>query len=131
MPQSLQFILIDDVASNNLIARMNIRNVFPGSGVTEFTSAGEGYDYLLQQYSEPGTDEKVILLMDIHMPVMDGWDFLAKFDQLNESIKSKVRVYLLSASINRDDEDRAKADKNVAGSLSKPITKEVLNGLIF
>ena len=127
--QPYKFILIDDVASNNLITKMNIRNVYPGSSVVAFTDARAGYDYIVEQYSKPGDHVPAILLLDIYTPIMDAWQFLGKFDLLNESVKSKVSVYLLSSSINDDDGERAKADKNVSGYILKPITEEVLKAL--
>ena len=66
-----------------------------------------------------------IILLDINMPIMNGWDFLEKYEELEQSLRSKV-IYLLSSSENPLDQERAKDSPLISGILPKPLTKEIV-----
>jgi hypothetical protein len=53
---------------------------------------------------------------------MSGWEFLELFDNLSYSIKDRVRICILSSSIDDRDKERSYANKNVADFLVKPLT---------
>ena len=124
---SYRFILIDDVPVNNLLARITIESVFPDASIIEFTEGEAGFAFIEQECSNGAS--RYNLFLDIYMPVMDGWDFMEKFNQLDSSIKNNVKVYALSSSISRIDEDRAKLDSSIAAYLIKPFTQEILKSL--
>jgi CheY-like chemotaxis protein len=62
--------------------------------------------------------------------VMDAWDFLELFDKLDPSVKSRVKVHILSSSVNKDDMARAQSNKNVEYYLIKPLTKESIRLIV-
>jgi CheY-like chemotaxis protein len=64
------------------------------------------------------------------MPVMDAWDFLELFEQLDERTKARVKVHILSSSVNKRDMLRAQSDKNVEYYLIKPLTKESIRLIV-
>ena len=67
-----------------------------------------------------------IILLDINMPIMDGWEFLEAY----ESQKHKAKVFMLTSSTMTDDRSRAEEFDCVLGYYTKPINlkdiKEVL-----
>ncbi|QDH81014.1 response regulator [Echinicola soli] len=67
-----------------------------------------------------------LLLLDINMPEMKGWDFL---DQLVER-EIDVEVRMLSSSIDPRDEERSKQYDMVSGFLVKPLKKESLGDIL-
>ncbi len=129
MSSNYKFILIDDVPVNNLLARITIESVFPDASIIEFTEGEAGFAFIEQLGSKANVETRYNLFLDIYMPVMDGWDFMEKFNQLDSSIKNNVKVYALSSSISRIDEDRAKLDCSIAAYLIKPFTQEILKSL--
>jgi CheY-like chemotaxis protein len=64
------------------------------------------------------------------MPVMDAWDFLDKFDKLDELTKSRIKIYILSSSINKNDMARAQSNKYVEYYLIKPLNKESIRLIV-
>jgi CheY-like chemotaxis protein len=60
------------------------------------------------------------------MPVMSGWEFLERFDSLDESIKKRISIFILSSSVDSRDKARSYANKNVRDHLTKPITNKVI-----
>lgn len=71
-----------------------------------------------------------LLLLDINMPVMNGWSFLAEFEKLPAGHTQNCKVFMLSSSVDRDDEAKSKQFNSVHGFVSKPLTKEKLRELI-
>ncbi|MGE5943767.1 MAG: response regulator [Flavobacteriales bacterium] len=71
-----------------------------------------------------------IILLDLSMPIMNGWQFLEEFTKLNPLIGKKITIYICSSSISHDDITRAKAINEVSDYIIKPITKDKLIDLI-
>lgn len=84
--ESFDFVLIDDNNLDNLINETLVRNSGVGGSVLVFNSAKSALDYFQKI---PVHSSKVILL-DLHMPDMEGTDFLKK---LNELLKNTMQLY--------------------------------------
>lgn len=90
--------------------------------------AEEALRYLLEHEAEMINIPQIIFL-DIHMPAMNGFEFLEAFDKLSETLKNKVRIYVISSTFDEKDIERIKKDRNVCGFYEKPLSKEVLTKL--
>ena len=73
----------------------------------------------------------LLILLDLNMPVMDGWEFLEQFRATlyTEHYKT-AKVILLSSSIDPNDIERSKEFPMVATFLPKPLTKEMLQTIL-
>lgn len=71
-----------------------------------------------------------IILLDLSMPIMNGWQFLEEYTKLNPTIGKKITIYICSSSISHDDITRAKAINEVSDYIIKPITKNKLIDVI-
>lgn len=69
-----------------------------------------------------------LILLDINMPIMDGWEFLEEFSRMPCS--KEITVIILTSSINPEDREKAKRYKGVKGFMSKPITKDKLDQIL-
>lgn len=65
-----------------------------------------------------------VILLDLNMPILDGWQFLEKF--VNIPFDQKITVYVVSSSINELDIQRVEAFKEVRNYIFKPVKKETL-----
>ena len=119
------FVIIDDDIINNKLCRKIIEKTYPDASITDFTNAREGLDFIIEKYTA-NQDDKVIVLLDISMPIMNAWEFLDVFDKMEPTIKSRVKVHILSSSINKNDMMRAQTNPNVEYYLVKPLTKEAI-----
>jgi CheY-like chemotaxis protein len=63
------------------------------------------------------------------MPVMDGWGFLEIFNEIKSTLNFGTNLFIVSSSINPDDEDRAKSNSAVIDYLPKPLTVDRLGKL--
>ncbi|SFB24110.1 Response regulator receiver domain-containing protein [Flavobacterium swingsii] len=69
-----------------------------------------------------------IILLDINMPVIDGWQFLEEIEKLPN--KEKLNVFIMSSSIDTNDIEKSKLFSTVKDFISKPINNDKLNKLI-
>ena len=67
-----------------------------------------------------------ILIVDINMPFLDGWQFLEAFNGLRERMAKPIDIYMVSSSNDDRDMQRAKSTVGVRDYVEKPITKEKL-----
>ncbi|WP_416864490.1 MAG: response regulator [Imperialibacter sp.] len=67
-----------------------------------------------------------VILLDINMPVMDGWQFLDEFVKIKPLIKKKITIYMVSSSIDEADLERAKSYEEVSDFIVKPVKEHDL-----
>ncbi len=65
-----------------------------------------------------------IILLDLTMPVMDGWEFLDEFNVLKSYTDELISIYIVSSSISPKDIAKVQEYKSVKDFVIKPITKE-------
>ncbi|WP_299700285.1 response regulator [uncultured Pontibacter sp.] len=70
-----------------------------------------------------------LILLDINMPVMDGFDFLKAFEELDCPSKASALIAVLTTSLNPKDRERVTA-AGITHFLTKPLTKQVLEDLL-
>ena len=126
MKSPSQFILIDDDPMNNLISKLTIEMTLGQTDIRAFVNPEDALDYFQNEFANL-QDTSALLLLDINMPTKSGWEFLEMFDNLSFEIKDRVRICILSTSIDDRDKERSYANKNVLDFLVKPLTdKDIL-----
>ncbi|MDR6786352.1 CheY-like chemotaxis protein [Pedobacter africanus] len=65
-----------------------------------------------------------LILIDINMPVLNGWEFLDAYEELH--VTQRVDMYMLSSSVYENDIEKAKTFAKVKGFISKPLSIERL-----
>lgn len=66
-----------------------------------------------------------IILLDLFMPVMDGWGFLKNYTAIESKLAKKIPIYIVSSSIDPIDIQKSKSMGYVTDFIVKPMTKEV------
>ncbi len=69
-----------------------------------------------------------IILLDLNMPIMDGWQFLDEFTKIKT--EKLITIYIITSSIDPADVERSKNYDNVENYLVKPITFDTLKKLL-
>lgn len=67
-----------------------------------------------------------VILLDLNMPIMDGWEFLDEFVKIKPVLPKPVTIYVVSSSINPNEIKRAKSISAVSDYVVKPVTAEKL-----
>jgi two-component SAPR family response regulator len=120
MSGDIKYIIVDDDAINNMICTLMLKRTLHEAGIKTFEEPLEGLVFI--QNNVNGLITHSVLFLDIHMPVLTGWDFLGQYENFSEEIKKQISIYLLSSSISQHDRDKAKNYKSVKGFISKPLT---------
>lgn len=124
--KALNIVLIDDNHIDNLINRKILEKTKFVKSIQSFINPEKALEYLQKLTSHEEPDFPDILLIDINMPVMNGFEFLNKYDKLADNIKNNISVYILSSSINTSDKERANNNPYVIKYLIKPLKIEEL-----
>jgi CheY-like chemotaxis protein len=93
---------------------------------------GNGLDALNFMKENVGNPDLLpeIILLDLSMPVMDGWQFLEAYVKMNPKVEKEVIIYICSSSISPEDGIRAKNISAVSDYMIKPVSKEKLVEII-
>jgi len=67
-----------------------------------------------------------IILLDINMPLMDGWQFIWEFKKILPKVEKKIALYIASSSITIEDRAKARAFPEITEYLVKPIEPQTL-----
>jgi CheY-like chemotaxis protein len=71
-----------------------------------------------------------LILLDINMPVLDGWQFLEEYIKLKDRLQKDIAIYIISSSDNTVDVDRAKDFKSeISDYYLKPVTVEAIKSI--
>ena|SRR5688572_25210658 len=121
-------LLVDDNEIDNFINERIIASSAFCDHVVVKNSADGALNYLKQI---AGEDEKIpeIIFLDLNMPVKDGFGFLEEFAQLNDAIRNRARVIVLSSSISPDDINRASTNPYVFKYINKPLSEKYLEAI--
>ncbi|MCP2044211.1 response regulator [Pontibacter sp. HSC-36F09] len=67
-----------------------------------------------------------VILLDLNMPVKNGWDFLDVLRPYEEALKGKLDVFILTSSIAVSDKEQSLDYPLVRGFLHKPLDEASL-----
>lgn len=113
--------IVDDDAIYQIIANKLINKSEMFSAVSSFKNGKDALDGLLNTLQKK-IELPDIILLDINMPIMDGWEFMEEMGLLQPKFNKQIIVYIVSSSIAVEDKNKSKSHENILGYLSKPIT---------
>jgi CheY-like chemotaxis protein len=122
-------LLIDDDPDDNYLHHLIIEESGLFDTVRIVENGQKGLDYLTQT-DHPDYARPDVILLDINMPGMNGFEFLERYGQLDQSLRSRLVLLMLTTSINSADTKRATQINDVKGYLPKPLTKAMLEKIM-
>lgn len=124
-----QILLVDDDDVTNFLSKEMLRLYMSSPKIDIALNGQEAVDYLIARAHDPDSLPNLILL-DINMPVMDGWDFLAEFDKIKGKGFEKINIIMFTSSVYYEDIDRARTYASVQNIYSKPLDEEKIKEII-
>ena len=91
---------------------------------------GNGREALNSFRSGPEAVLPDIILLDIEMPVLDGWGFMDAFQKLPEEKRKGVTIYIVTSSIANEDVCKAKEYPEITAYISKPVTRSKIHHIL-
>ncbi len=118
--------VIDDDQVYQFTIKKTLEHRDTFSRVSFFNDGKEGINYLKSKINS-ASDLPDVILLDLNMPVLDGWGFMEEFMAIREQLAKPVHIYLVTSSIDFRDRERAKNYSEVSDFKIKPITYEELS----
>lgn len=116
--------VIDDDKTFQYLTHRVISDTHLIQDIEIFSNGLDALNYLQNN----SLDEKKlpdIILLDLFMPVMDGWGFLKNYTEIESKLVKKIPIYIVSSSIDPIDIQKSKSLGHVTDFIVKPMTKEV------
>ena len=121
-------LLIDDSFADNYLHSMVIEEVGLTDQIVTCNTGMEALEYLSnfdgKDYPKPD-----LILLDINMPAMTGWQFLDEYEKLDDEKKSGIIICMLTTSFSNQDVVKANKHPLVRGFINKPLNEETLRKL--
>lgn len=119
--------LIDDSEIDNMVNKHILSKNNIAENIVVQTSATDALQYLNNNLhsNHPNIIPEVILL-DINMPIMNGFGFLLEFEKYPEEFKNRMQIIMLTSSVDPNDIRRSKEFVTVKSFISKPLSLDHL-----
>ena len=119
----IDIILIDDSAFDLFIYEKLLIKSGIAKTVKTFNSAREALKYL---NDEGHILPQTVILLDLQMPDMNGFEFIEEFGKVSIDLKNKIKIFMLSSTIDTGDIEKAKDSPDIIDLLSKPLEIDLL-----
>jgi len=127
-------LLIDDDIATNFINKKIIQKANIIDHVQVALNGKEAIEYITSKGKFESDNNKYpkpqMILLDINMPVMDGWEFIEAYQNLDEAYKKNIIIVMLSSSFNPADKTKAESIPEISEFRQKPMSKDALFEII-
>jgi len=122
--------IIDDDKIYTFGIKKIIKKYIPHNNVISFENGKEALDSIQENY-ELNQELPDLILLDIEMPEMNGWEFLDEFEPLRSKTDKRVDVFVISSRIKNEDKlFKVEWDEKVSEFIQKPVEIEALKNLL-
>ncbi|MHA4741726.1 response regulator [Dyadobacter sp. MSC1_007] len=120
--------VIDDDKIFTFLLKKIIEKASIAREIIFFENGRDALDYLAQ-HREDQLRLPQLILLDINMPVLDGWQFLQEYGKLKCKVSSPISICVMSSSSEEGDYQRAMHSEHVMEYLQKPVQGPLLTQL--
>ncbi|MFZ6010628.1 MAG: response regulator [Bacteroidota bacterium] len=121
-------LLVDDDQICNLLSSKTLERMGFAEGIQTALNGKEAIN-LLNAFLQNSHAMPDVILLDLNMPIMDGFDFLEAFKKLNLPHKENVKIIIVTSSSSPNDMFKAK-QLGVDHYLTKPLSEEGLRRVL-
>ena len=129
MPQPFHLCIIDDddIYRFTIIQSAKFSKIEHKTSV--FQNGEEAINFIKENQNSPDALPNLILL-DIDMPIMDGFQFLETYKTIGPNLIEKIPIYMVSSSVDPEDVEKAKSYEFVVDYLYKPLKSDKLKEIM-
>ncbi len=121
-------LLVEDNMANVFLQKRIINKLDCADKITVARTGLEAYELVKKCAEEPPTLPDLILL-DINLPAMNGWEFMELYNQLNIPADKRPIVLILTHSEYSNDRRKARQMLGIDGYYNKPLTVPLLESI--
>lgn len=122
-------LLIDDDPMVRKVNSFLVQKACLSKRTTSLANGLEGIEFLEKVCLEESDYFPEVILLDIHMPFMSGWDFLDEFTARYADSHPTTKIIMVSASVDPNDILKAYSYHSVISFLQKPLELKELEDL--
>ena len=122
------YVVDDDKIHHFLVKKLLEKNGIEAS--PSFFENGELALNAIKEAIEKGSDAPDLILLDINMPILDGWQFLEEFKLIKNKLKNSITIHVVSSSTDMIDIEKSEKFKSdIHHYYTKPMTLDVINNI--
>lgn len=118
--------LIDDDEIFTILTKIQMEKNASFGSIHAFENGEDALERIKQDLANDSLPD--FILLDLNMPIMDGWQFLDAFEKLN--IERKIMIYIATSSIDPRDLMQAENYSFLQGYISKPMNAKKLEEIL-
>ncbi|OGX92033.1 response regulator [Hymenobacter coccineus] len=122
-------LLVDDDSTTNFLNERLLRRLNVSHRILVATNGQLGLEVLAERCGEDSMDCPALVLLDMKMPVMNGFEFLEEFMQLPLRQQHPIVIVLLTSTQLEQDLGQYQ-HLPIAECLTKPLTQEKVSHLL-
>ena len=119
--RSVSVLLVDDDEINNFISIKLIKKALLNTEIMACLNGKFAIDQLVEIQRNDISKLPDYILLDINMPIMNGWEFLDEYKRLNIDPLGKTKIFIISSSVFSNDINKARSYPLVKDFISKPL----------
>ncbi len=123
-----RILLIDDDEPTMVLNKMVIEEAGGIDFVHTAATGNQALSFLCDHELASPSPRIDLILLDLNMPVMDGYEFLTRYQDLPEERKAKVIIVMLTTFINKEKEELLR-NLGTDGFKQKPLSEEILTDI--
>lgn len=121
------FIIDDDKIYRVIVSKM-LKIIDSSIAIEESENGEMGLASLKNQND---LNQKIIVLLDINMPIINGWEFLELIEKNDFFKLSHLKIYMVSSSTDESDILKAKQYEFISGFIHKPLSRQDIEEIIM
>ena len=127
--KTINVLLVDDDEINNFISIKLIKKALLNTEIKACLNGKFALDQLSELQKKQPENLPDYILLDINMPIMNGWEFLDEYKRLNIDPEGNCKIYIISSSVFSNDINKSKSYPLVKDFISKPLNIEKIKEL--
>jgi CheY-like chemotaxis protein len=121
--------VIDDAKLDSIIIKLSIQKIYKDAQVKLISNGNAAIELLVELAGIESLELPDVLLLDLDMPGMNGWEFLDQLKSLNIESLRRVQVFIVSGTISPTDVKKSLSDPFVTNYFHKPIGLDTLRSI--